>query len=53
MTTDRQRGPSHSRQPYGADGKPALIDRDRVREIAARNVTGQADLLAQVQTMKI
>lgn len=39
--------------PYGPDEKPTLIDRARVRAIGARNRARQADLLAQVQAMKI
>lgn len=50
-------GPSHYaftfKQPYGPDGTETAIDRDRVKELAARNAEAQKDLLAHVQTLKV
>jgi hypothetical protein len=40
------------KQPYGADGNPATIDRAHVKKIAASNAAGQSDLLAHVLTLK-
>lgn len=41
------------KQPFGPDGEPAVIDRARVREIAARNALAQADLLDKVRALKV
>jgi Domain of unknown function (DUF3291) len=41
------------KQPYGADGAETTIDRDRVKELAARNGEVQQDLFALVQTLKV
>ncbi|MBB3915629.1 DUF3291 domain-containing protein [Rhizobium fabae] len=40
------------KQPYGPDGTETAIDRDRVKELAARNAEAQKDLLAYVQALK-
>ena len=40
------------KQAFDPEGAPYAIDRARVREIAARNAEGQADLLATVKTLK-
>ena len=41
------------KQPFGPDGAEIVIDRDHVKEIAARNAETQKDLLAFVQTLKV
>ena len=41
------------KQPYGPEGAQISIDRDRVKELAARNAETQTDLLAYVQTLKV
>lgn len=41
------------KSPYGPDGAPLEIDRNRVKEIAALNAGRQGDLLAHVRTLKI
>jgi len=41
------------KQPYGPDGAETVIDRDRVKEFAARNAETQKDLFAYVQTLKV
>ncbi|MDL2403276.1 DUF3291 domain-containing protein [Rhizobium mayense] len=40
------------KRPYIADGQPATINRDRVKEIAAKNAERQGDLMAHVLTLK-
>lgn len=41
------------KKPYGPDGSEMEIDRGCVKELAARNVEVQEDLLAHVRTLKI
>ncbi|MBX5161747.1 MULTISPECIES: DUF3291 domain-containing protein [unclassified Rhizobium] len=41
------------KQAYGPGGAETTIDRDRVRELAARNAETQKDLLACVRTLKV
>lgn len=41
------------KRPYRPDGTETTIDRDRVKELAARNAEIQKDLLARVQTLKV
>jgi hypothetical protein len=41
------------KEPFAADGEAYGIDRQRVRSIAEANSSGQADLLAHVQSLKV
>jgi hypothetical protein len=41
------------KRPFGADGAEVQIDRDRIKELAARNAETQRELLAHVLTLKV
>jgi hypothetical protein len=41
------------KQPFGTDGAELMIDRGRVRELAARNAETQGDLLAHIRILKV
>lgn len=41
------------KQAYDPDGEPYSIDRQRVKALVAANAPGQADLLAQVNSMPV
>jgi hypothetical protein len=43
----------HFKDPYGQDGERIVIDRARVREIAALNAERHSELMAQVLSMKV
>ena len=38
---------------FGPDGSALIVDRTRVKALAAENATGQADLLAVVKTLPV
>ena len=41
------------KQPYGAEGSPVLIDRERVKSLVAANEAGQQDLLARIASLPV